>query len=71
VIDSLKGIEYTLRPAIYQVQEDEEDEISEIVEQGKLMLTAIQYGTDELKEQIQNTLLPYVEKQRNRDEGKK
>lgn len=58
VIDSLKGIEYTLRPSIYQIQE--ENEMEEIAKQGKLMLEAISYGAEEIKKIAEETIVPYA-----------
>lgn len=62
VLDSLKGIEYTLRPSIYKTQGDEKKEIEEIAAQGELILSAMCIGADEIKGLVQETLLPYVEK---------
>lgn len=64
VIDSLKGIEYTLRPLIYQTKEDEKEEIGEVVEQGKIMLSAISVGADEIKDIVKKTLIPYAKQNR-------
>lgn len=66
VIDSLKGVEYTIRPHIYKVQEESEKEIEEVAIQGKLMLEAISIGSNEIKEIVKETLIPYVEQQKNK-----
>lgn len=66
VIDSLKGVEYTLRPTIYYVHEDEKDEMNDVAEQGKLLLSAITYAADEIKEMLSNTIMPYVELEKER-----
>ena len=66
VTDSLKGIEYTLRPLIYQVQEDSKNEMEEIAVQGKLMLSAISIGAEEIKEIVNDTLISYVNKQKEK-----
>lgn len=63
VSDSLKGIESTLRPTIYKVQENQQDEMQDIIQQGELMLTAISYGTDEIKEIVEQTIVPYANEQ--------
>lgn len=60
VIDSLKGLEYTLRPLIYQVKEDEKDDINEVAVQGKLMMTAISIGAKELGQIAEETMIPYA-----------
>lgn len=64
VTDSLKGIEYTLRPSIYKIEKNESDEIKEIAEQGKLILEAIVIGAKEIKKILEETLMPYVERQK-------
>ena len=64
VIDSLKGMEYTLRPLIYQTKDNMEEEIGDVAEQGRVMLTGILYGADEIKGIVEQTLLPYVEQNR-------
>lgn len=66
VTDSLKGIEYTLRPLIYHVQEDSKNEMEEIAAQGKLMLSAISIGASEIKEIVNDTLMEYVKQQKEK-----
>lgn len=66
VMDSLKGVQYTLRPTIYKMQQEEKDEVNDIAEQGKLMLTMIFYASDELKTIVKDTLVPYVKQQREK-----
>lgn len=63
VMDSLEGVQYTLRPTIYQFQEKKEDEINDVAKQGKLMLATIYYASDELKTIVEKTLIPYTKKQ--------
>ena len=63
VIDSLKGIEYTLRPSIYHTQDNMKDELSEIADQGELMLTAILRGAGEIKSLLEESILPYAQQQ--------
>ncbi|MCM1256243.1 MAG: DUF115 domain-containing protein [Roseburia sp.] len=64
VIDSLKGMESALRPLIYQTKDDRKEEIDEVAEQGKVMLTGIMYGSDEIKGIVEETLIPYVKERR-------
>ena len=64
VTDSLKGIEYTLRPTIYHTYENEQDEIKDIIDQGRIMLNAIHIGAEEIKGLVEETLVPYTKKQR-------
>lgn len=67
VTDSLKGMEYTLRPSIYQTKDNREEEIDEVAEQGKVMLTGIVYASDEIKGIVEETLLPYVKQKKETD----
>lgn len=64
VTDSLKGMEYTLRPLIYQTKDDRKEEIDEVAEQGRVMLTGIAYGAEEIKGIVEKTLIPYVNKKK-------
>ncbi|MCM1256271.1 MAG: DUF115 domain-containing protein [Roseburia sp.] len=66
VTDSLKGLEYTLRPSIYKIQENRKDEIDEVAEQGKLMLTGIALGADEIKPIVEETIVAYARQERDR-----
>lgn len=64
VMDSLKGLQYTMRATIYKVQEENEKEINDIAEQGKLMLTALFFASEELKGIARKELIPFVEKRK-------
>lgn len=66
VTDSLKGVESVLRPVIYQMQEDRTDELSDVAEQGRIMLYSIAVAAEELSEYARDILLPYAEKQRKK-----
>ncbi|MCM1258662.1 MAG: DUF115 domain-containing protein [Roseburia sp.] len=67
VTDSLKGVEYALRPLIYQTQESKKDEITQVAEQGTLMLTAISFGADEIKEIVEKTIVSYTKQEREKN----
>lgn len=60
VVDSLKGIEYTLRPSIYHTAENRAEELSDIVKQGTLMLKAIAVGAEEIRPLVEETLVAYA-----------
>lgn len=66
VMDSLIGIEYTLRPSIYRSHEDRNSELKDVAEQGKLLLAAITYASDEIKEMVSETIIPYAELEKER-----
>lgn len=63
VMDSLMGVQYTLRPTIYKIQEKDDEELNDIAEQGKVMLQAVYYASEELKTIVQETIIPYTQKQ--------
>lgn len=64
IMDSLLGIEYILRPSIYKVQDDRGSELSEVAEQGKVMMYGIAVGSDELMNLAHETIIPYAQKHR-------
>lgn len=60
VIDSLKGLEYVLRPLIYQIQEDKSSELSDVSQQGKIMMYSIVAAAQEIADLAHITLVPYA-----------
>lgn len=63
IMDSLIGVEYTLRPNIYKMIENRTDELSDIAKQGRVMLFGIAIGSDEITELAKKTIIPFAEKQ--------
>lgn len=59
--DSLKGVEYTMRPSIYKTKEDEREEMFDIAQNGKFMMQAMAYAADELTELAEKTVIPFAE----------
>lgn len=66
IMDSLLGLEYTLRPNIYQMKEERNSELQEVAEQGKVMLYGVQVAADEITELVKETIIPYAQEQLNR-----
>lgn len=64
VNDSLKGIEFTMRPSIYHTKEDEKDEMLDIAQNGKFMMQAMAYAADELMELAKKNMVSFSEKTR-------
>ena len=60
VMDSLLGIESTLRPNIYREQDEQKKELLDVAEQGKVMLFGIVVGADEIAEIAKKTIIPYA-----------
>lgn len=63
VMDSLSGIEYTLRPNIYKIHEDRKNELLDVAEQGKIMLCGIVVGTSEIQQLAEETIIPFAKEQ--------
>ncbi len=68
VMDSLAGIDYTLRPGIYKVHEDRKAELLDVAEHGKLVLYAVAVGTDEIAQLARETILPYAKAQQSQSQ---
>lgn len=60
VQESLKGLEYTLRPLIYQIQEEKKSELLDVAEQGKVMLYGIEIAAEELASIAEESIVPYA-----------
>lgn len=71
VADSLKGMEYVLRPLIYQMQEDQKSELADIAEQGKTMLYGTAVAAEELSELADETVIPYAKECRAKERREK
>lgn len=70
VIDSLKGMEYSLRPLVYQTQDTMKDEFSYISEQGKTMMYGVIVGADEIKNIEEKTVEVYLKEAREQEKRK-
>lgn len=64
VMDSLCGLEYTLRPNIYKVNEDRNSELTDVAEQGKVMLYGVAIGADEIATIAHDTIVQYANEQK-------
>lgn len=60
VSDSLKALEFALRPTIYQVQDDRNSELHDIAEQGKVMLYSIGVASVEIRDLAKETVVKYA-----------
>lgn len=67
VMDSLLGIESTLRPNIYREQDEQKKELLDVAEQGKVMLYGITIAAEEIKTIAEDTIVAYA-KQKKADE---
>lgn len=63
IMDSLSGIEYTLRPNIYRVQEDRKSELLDVAEQGKVLLYSMIIAAEEIAGIAHDTVIPFAKKQ--------
>lgn len=63
VMDSLMGMEYSLRTSIYQIQDNRNSELADVAAQGKILLYGIAVGADEIIELARETIIPFAEKE--------
>lgn len=61
VNDSLKALEYVLRPQIYQMQDNEKTELIDVAEQGKVMLYGLAVASDEIADIAKKSVVEYAE----------
>lgn len=73
VMDSLGGLNYTLRPLIYQTKDDKASELIDVAEQGKVLLHAVEYAVDEIADIAEHTIVKYASEhplEKNVESGK-
>lgn len=69
VNDSVKGLEFALRPQIYQLQNDKKTEFADIAEQGKVMLYGIAVAAEEIKTIAEDTIVAYAKQKKAGEEN--
>ncbi len=74
VMDSLVGLNYTLRPLVYQMQEERADELLDVAAQGRVLLYGVTVAVDEIKLIAEKTVVEYakthpIERKKNGREG--
>lgn len=74
VMDSLVGLNYTLRPLVYQMQEERADELLDVAAQGRVLLYGVTVAVDEIKLIAEKTVVEYakthpIERKKNGKEG--
>ncbi len=62
VMDSLDGLNFTLRPLAYQFQEDKRSELLDVADQGKVLLYAVAVAVDEISLIAEQTIVQYAKK---------
>lgn len=71
VTDSLAGLDYTLRPLVYRMQEEQIDELLDVAAQGKVMMYGIAVAANEIKRIADETIVNYAKRhssdKKNRD----
>lgn len=60
VMDSLDGLNYTLRPLAYCMQEDESGELLDVASQGKVLMYAVMVAVDEISGIAKQTIVKYA-----------
>lgn len=71
VQESLRGLDLTLRPLIYQTQEEKDSELTDIAQQGKVVLYAVKVAVDELTAIVEKTIVPYAQKHMQKEQDTK
>lgn len=61
VLESLTGLNYTLRPAVYQMQDDRAKELLDVAWQGKVMMFGMTVAAEEIKLTAEKTVVEYAE----------
>lgn len=60
VMESLAGLNYTLRPLVYQMQEERADELLDVAAQGKVLMYAVAVAVDEIAMIAEGTIVKYA-----------
>ena len=63
VMESLVGLNYTLRPLVYQMKEEQKEELMDVAEQGKVLLYGIFVAVDEIVQIAEGTIVKYAKEQ--------
>lgn len=73
VMESLAGLDYTLRPMVYHMQDSRKDELLDVAEQGKVLLYAATVAADEIADIAEHVLVHYAEERpfKEQTDGKK
>lgn len=60
VMDSLEGLNFTLRPLVYQKQENREKELLDVAKQGQVLMYGVAVAADEIKMIAEGTVVKYA-----------
>lgn len=72
VMDSLDGLNFTLRPLAYQKQKDQKSEFLDVAKQGKVLMFGVTVAVDEIKLIAEGTIVKYAKEHSLQDaNGKK
>lgn len=66
VMDSLDGLNFTLRPLAYQLREDKRSELLDVASQGKVLLYGVAVAVDEVSEIAEKTIVQYANSNRTK-----
>lgn len=70
VMDSLEGLNYTLRPLAYRMQENKQGELLDVAEQGKVLMYGVAVAVDEISSIAEQTIVKYAKEHPIKDEKK-
>lgn len=60
VSESLAGLNYTLRPLVYQMREERADELLDVAQQGEILMYGISVASEEIKLIAEKTVVKYA-----------
>lgn len=71
VMDSLEGVNFTLRPLVYRVQDDRGSELLDVAKQGRVLMYAVTVAADEISGLAEETIVKYAKEHPLQDETEK
>lgn len=69
VMDSLDGLNFTLRPLVYQKQEDQKKDLVDVANQGKVLMYGVTVAVDEIKQIAEGTIVKYAKEHPMEQDG--
>lgn len=71
VMDSLQGVNFTLRPQVYRAQDDQKSELLDVAKQGRVLMYAVTVAADEISGLAEETIVKYAKEHSPQDETEK
>lgn len=71
VMESIAGLNYTLRPLVYRMQDERADELMDVAKQGIVLMYGMDVAAEEIKRIAEKTVVKYAQEHPYKDEGNK